>query len=1013
MKTSDCFFRRGGGFIFIAVFLFLPWNSYSAAGGSDSPFLQRVWQGDNGLPHDSVQAILQTHDGYLWIGTRRGLARFDGMRFTLLEMPEIARESIFCLCEDRNGNLWVGTEKGVLRLKDGATWLYHPVDGLAGDNVRTIYEGKDGSIWIGTTGGLSQFRDGKFYNFTRNEGVSYNVIRSVCEDDIGNLWIATDGGLCRLKDGIISVPDMARRVGSAVRSLCLDADRNLWVGTRIGLYRKKGEGWDHFNKDPGPLSDDFVNTVYADRNRQLWVGTYGGLNRMVDGKIVTELTSEGAAYDLVNAILEDREGSFWIGSKEGLTRLKPRSFTTITKQQGLTYNNVMCVLQDRSGNFWCGTWGGGLFRWKDQGNTASTITNSVANQRILSMCDGKDGSLWFGTDYADGLYRLKEGGLTHFDDKDGLEKVGIRVIYEDHERNLWIGTSLSLGLFKDGKFTRYTTKDGLAGEAVKVIFEDKEGDLWIGTSDGLSRRKNGKFTSFTTKDGFPRNPVLALYEDKENNLWIGTSGGGLNRLRNGHFTAYTTKEGLFNDEVLEILEDDYGNLWMSCLKGIFRVNKRAFDKFDRKEIESIPCTSYGKDDGMISIICNNVSKPAAWKGRDGRLWFATTKGLVVADPNIKANDTPPPVVIEEVLADKQRFESGKVGKRESESPFPTLSLARLLTIPPGRGELEIHYTALSFRASEKNRFKYKLIGVDPNWVDAGTRRIAYYNNIRPGNYSFHVVACNNDGVWNSSGANVHLTLQPHYWQTWWFKSFAIIGSLSVAAAMARYVTRKLMARKLDRLEQQHAIEKERTRIAQDMHDDLGSRLSAVLLLSGRAQQAGSPPQEVQSSLQKISTTVRGLVDSLDAIVWAVNPANDSLDRFAFYMYEYVQMYLEAAEIEFTLDVPDELPSHPLPSEVRHNLYLVVKESLNNVVKHSGATHVWFRLKVDGQALRIVIEDNGRGVADTQSSLFGNGLQNMEKRMRTIRGDFELKTGDRKGTQIWLRVLMNRKQEDRK
>ncbi len=1013
---SGCPFWRGGISIFIVVFLCLPWSSRAVALKSDSPFLQRAWQGDYGLPHDSVHAILQTRDGYLWIGTRRGLARFDGMRFAPHEVPELAGENISTLCEDQSGNVWVGTEKGVWRLSEGSAKVYRRADGLAHDNVRVIYHGRDGTMWIGTTGGLSQFREGRFYTFTQKEGLPHDVVRSVHEDNLGNLWIATDGGLCRFAAGKISIPHIALGVGSAVRAIYQDG-ANLWVGTSIGLFRLKEEDlrrflsktdawkpsdtWEHFDKDRGGLSDNFVQTIYTAGKGELWVGTYGGLNRMVHGTFVTELTGEGAPFDLVNSIFEDGEGSFWIGSKDGLTRLKNKALTAITKKQGLTHNNVMSVLQDKTGLFWCGTWGGGLFHWKDEERILA-MSNSIPNQKILSLCVTKDGSLWAGTDFGDGLFQLKNGVLTHFGEKAGLKPVGVRVLYEDHESTLWIGTSLSLGQLKNGKIIHFTKKDGLAGDAIKVISEDRRGNLWVGTSEGLSRRTQGRFANFTTQDGLSHNLVMALYDDAENNLWIGT-GGGLNRFRDGKFTAYSTRDGLFNDEVLEILEDDHGYLWMSSLHGISRVSKKALDQFDRKEISSIPCTSYGKEDGMVSVICANVSKPGGWKGSDGRLWFPTTKGLIIADPKIKTNDTPPPVVIEEVMADKKKIENGGWKRKDEKSVKSPLSSS--LKIPPGRGELEIHYTALSFRASEKNRFKYKLEGVDPDWVDAGTRRIAYYNNLGPGHYNFRVIACNNDGVWNLLGSSLKLSLQPHYWQTWWFQSLAIVGSLSIAASGARFVTRRRMARKLERLEQRHAIEKERTRIAQDMHDDLGVRLSEILLLSDMTHKKDANLAEVQTCTGKISRATRELVDNLDAIVWAVNPKNDSLDKFADYLVVNAPLYLEMSGIRCGFDVPSKLPAYPLSSEIRHNLFLVVREALHNTVKHAGASEVRILLNIEDDILRLGIMDNGKGFAMESDPVAGNGLVNMAARMENIGGSFSLASEPGKGTRISLSIRL--------
>jgi ligand-binding sensor domain-containing protein/signal transduction histidine kinase len=990
--------------MFLAAFFLAAWNSPSAA-NYDSPFLQRVWQSDQGLPHDSVNAIVQTRDGYLWIGTRKGVARFDGIRFTILDdIPEITNENVSALCEDKEGTLWIGTERGVARIKEGKISHYGQADGLVGDNVRTIHEGKDGAIWIGTATGLSRFQKGEFHNFTQSNGLPHNVVRSLCDDEPG-LWIATDGGLCQFKDGTISVPDSVKELGKATRFVHLDQQKNLWVGTQIGIFRRNGNGWDHFDKNHGDLSDDFISTIFSDAGGNLWIGTYGGLTRLLNGKFINEPTAEGTAYDLVNAIFEDREGNFWIGSKEGLIRLKPKTFTAITKEQGLAYNNCMSVLQDKRGTFWCGTWGGGVFEMQPNAKNVTdlTVTNWLRYYRVLSLCERRDQSLWFGTDQGVGLFQLKDGALTHYDDKSGLEKVAIRVIYEDSAENLWVGTS-SLNLFKDGKFSRETATDGFIGGIVRVIMEDHEGSLWIGTNRGLSRRKNGKFTNFSTKDGLSGETVLALHEDKENNLWIGTSGGGLNRLRHGKFTIYTTKQGLFNGEILEILEDDSGDLWMSCLKGIFRINKKAFDRFDRKEIETIPCTSYGKEDGMISIICNNVSRPAAWKASDGRLWFATTKGLAVADPKIKNNDAPPPVVIEEVMADKKRV-SESVNQRTSEGKSAhsiTDALIHNFTVAPGRGELEIHYTALSFRAPEKNRFKYKLEGVDPDWIEAGTRHVAYYNNIRPGHYNFRVVACNNDGVWNSMGANLKLQLLPHFWQTHWFLGLVGLTMIGGVAGIARYITWQKLQQKLGRLEQQHAVEKERSRIAKDMHDDVGATLTQISVLSQLAEKEAARPDQVRVYTSKITETSRELAQAMDEIVWAVNPKNDSLRHLVGYIFRFAEEFVSLTDLRLLRERPKIIPDVPFPAEARHNVFLVVKEAINNIVKHSGASEMRLSLDVTGEELLIQIEDNGHGFSPETLDSFGNGLENMKKRIEDVGGRFALSSAT-EGTRIKLAV----------
>jgi ligand-binding sensor domain-containing protein/signal transduction histidine kinase len=916
------------------------------------------------------------------------LARFDGIRFaTLEELAELNVQCVYALLEDHQRGLWIATEGGVFRFFNGKVSHLVQADGLLDNRVFGLCEAQDGSIWMGTAGGVSQWHEGQFRNFTVKDGLPHSVVRAISIDSEGAVWAATAAGLVRIKDGKLSVPEMSADWAKAVRFVYVDQKDTVWVGTYMGLCRKTEKGWELFDKEHFPLADKFVNTLFSDHGGRLWIGTHGGLNWMENGIFHTELTSEGAAYDLVNAIYEDREGNIWIGSKEGLSRLKLRPFTAVTKQQGLNYNNVMSVIEEKRGTFLCATWGAGLFRFQGKGTDISALTNYFPAYRMLSLCEARDGSLWCGTDHGAGLFRLQGGKETHFDESHGLDKIGIPVIYEDRKTNLWIGTSRSLALFRGDKFIHFTSRDGLAGDGVKVICEDEEDNLWIGTTGGLSCRKNGVFTKLTTANGLSHNVVLALYCDKQNDLWIGTAGGGLNRLRNGNFTVYTTHHGLFNNEILEIQEDDAGDLWMTSLNGIFRVHKNDFNRLDRKEISSIPCASYGKDDGMTSIICCNVAKPASWKARDGRLWFATTKGIVIADPAMKANGTPPPVVIEDILVDKKKI------AKEKDS----------LVIPPGRGEVEIHFSALSFAAPEKNRFKYKLDGIDSDWRDVGNRRFAYYNNLRPGRYRFEVMASNNDGVWNSLKAPLELMFQPHWWQTWSFRTFVTLLSLSVASLGARYVTKRRMQMKLKSLEHQHSIEKERSRIARDMHDDLGACLTQILFLSDVARKNKCSPDIVDHQINRISETTQEVVRNLDGIVWAVNPKNDTLEGLAAYIEEYVGMFLNGSAIRCRFDFPEQLPSVALSSDLRHNLFLVVKEALNNAVKYSGASEIRLELKHSARALSLAVEDNGKGFTTSEATTLGNGLRNMEERVRGLGGCLEIKSQRGRGTRIQLQI----------
>ena len=954
-------------------------------------YFPRVWESADGLPHNAVFAALQTRDGYVWGGTQKGLARFDGKNFTVFDSkntPGLKGQIIRCLCQTRDNVLWIGTDEGGLSfMKDGK--IFQDAT-MQTNNVKVFFESSDGSFWIGTTTGVMRRRDGKESWFDHHNGMAGDTVTAICEDQQGNLWFGTSMGLSRFKEKFLESFNKDNGLPTnPVRALCCDQKNRLWIGTSGGgLSRMENGKFRNFAGQDG-LPDRFVTTIFEDSRHELWIGTLGGLCREAGERFAAEPNIDGVPYETVFTLTGDNEGGIWIGTKEGLTRLHFKPFRAFTKDQGLTHNNIMSVLESADGTIWLSTWGGGM-----SGLRKGTVmkynarTVNAFYDLILSVCETRDGSLWFGGDFDGGLFQFKNGAFTHFGKNDGINPSPIRVIYEDSTSDLWIGTNEALYQRRDGKFRRFTRADGLAGNTIRAIHQDSSGNLWIGTTGGLSRRTNGKFFNLTTKDGLSANQVVSIYEDRDRTLWIGTDGGGLNRFANGKFTTYTTKEGLSSDNILEILEDDRGNLWMSSFSGIFHVAKNSIEQFDHGKLKSLPCASYGKEDGLSSVQCNGISKPAGWKSKDGRLWFPTTRGVVVVDPNsIRENKSPPPIFVERVVADKNKLtpENGMI-------------------IPPGKGELEFHYTALSFGAPEKSRFKFKLEGFDSDWVTADTRRVAYYNNLKPRAYTFRVIGCNNDGIWNEKGASVAFILQPYYWQTRWFLGLMIFGAVGFVAGSARYVTWRKVQAKLLRLEKQHAVEKERARIARDMHDDLGASLTQVAMLSDMA--LSRQGEDRETCISKTSEVSRELVRNLDAIVWSVNPNNDSLEKFALYICEYLRMFLGTGPVSYRMEMPDDLPPLPLSAEVRHNLFLIIKEALNNVVKHSRANEVWFRLRFENSRLTISIEDNGKGFSSGTVEDFGNGLRNMRKRVEHLGGEFQLQSDPEKGTRVIVTLALH-------
>lgn len=979
------------------------------------PYRTRLWQVDDGLPHNTVQAITQSRDGYLWVGTAKGLARFNGIEFKTVDRETLSaplESDINALLEDQNGILWLGLNDGRVLQRRGETFHICQFPGALPHNpILNLYEAKDGAVWVGMLKGVARCTNGTSIEWVDSQFFT-NTVKAFCEEPDRGMWIGTASGLILWNQGVLAKYSETNGLGyPQVRALQRDARGHLWIGTSSALFRFSAGQLVAYGQKEG-LADINISAIHQDRLGSLWVGASGGLYRLHQGKFIMEVDQDKNPYERVSSFFEDRENNLWVGSKDGLHRLNPARFHSYTTQNGLAHNNVMSVCEDGAGIIWFGTWGGGLHQMQD-GRISFIPPPSISADNsgmVLSLCAARD-SLWFGMDYDGGAWQLKESRFIHYDKSQrGLNDPVVRVIYQDKSGGMWIGTERALHHLNNKQTARYTVENGLAANKIRSLLEDQQRRLWIGTESGLTCFREGTFHSFTATNGFASHPVTALHEDNRGTLWIGTTGAGLwkmtpDEVLHAKFSHYSTKDGLFSDDIFEILEDDFGYFWMTSLKGIFRVSRKALDDFQPGQIGTLACVNYGKSDGMSTVQCNGVSKPAAWKSRDGRLWFATAKGLIVTDPGVdlERNGTPPSVVIEEVVFDKE-VQSQRKGANDSTSSLEV----EPLNLRPGRGELEFHYTALSFTAPEKNRYRYKLEGFDQDWMEAGTRRSAHYSNIRPGDYRFTVIACNNDGTWNSVGASMKLTLQPQFWETTWFTMLMALTGVALVASSARYVVWRKVRRRFELLEQQHAVEKERARIAQDMHDDLGLRLTEILFASDLAARDKSAGDTIKTHIAKVSSTAREVIDNLDGIVWAVNPKNDSFDILIGYISEYTEAVLKNVSIRCRLDIPNDPPRHPVSSETRHHVFMVIKEALHNIVKHTSASEVSLRVTCDDTALCFVIEDNGRGFSgSSKAPSFGNGLQNMEKRMKSIGGIFHCESEPGKGTRVQLKVPLHR------
>jgi diguanylate cyclase (GGDEF)-like protein len=728
----------------------------------------RTWTVEQGLPQNSVQAIIQTQDGHLWFGTQEGLARFDGARFVVFDQKKTPalRERAVALYEDREGSLWIGTRgAGLVRYRHGVFTEFGTAAGLPNNVVRTIYQDHGGRLWVGTEAGVVRLEGDRFIVPSGLNAQTY-VVMAITEAD-GALWLGTDGnGLIRVGDAIERFNRERGLASDEVRALCTGRDGTLWIGSRGGLDRYKSGQITHYPPPTGAW--EAIQAIKEDRDGNIWVGTRGqGLARLIGRQWSAFRTKDGLSGDIVFALYEDREGSIWIGTDgAGLNRLKDVKFASYGKPEGLAHEMLLPIMQDRQGDMWMGSYGGGLHRLRNGQFRAYGAQDGLTSNFVASLLEDRVGNLWVGTDGA-GLICFRDGAFRSYRTRDGLPSDRVIALAEDREGTLWIGTyGGGVASLKDGGFTLYGRGQGLSDDRVLTLTADRAGKLWVGTDGGgLNLLVAGRFRAYTTEQGLAHNRVSRIYEDASGTLWIGTY-GGLTHFRNGKLTAITSRDGLFQDGIYQILEDDLGQLWMSGNKGVFRVEKKALEDFVAGGVKTIASVSYGTADGMRSSECNGSSQPAGWKARDGSLWFPTTRGAVRVDPaHMVRNEIPPPVAIDEVAIDKQAYDPGQAA-----------------VVQPGRGEIEIHYAGLSFLEPEKVQFKYRLEGFDQGWVDAGTRRVAYYTNIPPGFYRFRVGAANNDGVWNEEGSAFLFQLKSHFYQTWWFIGLSGLGIVLLAGA---------------------------------------------------------------------------------------------------------------------------------------------------------------------------------------------------------------------------------------
>ena len=1009
-------------------------------------YLTDVWTADDGLPDSSVTDIDQTPDGYLWVGTYNGLARFDGMRFVTFDpanTPALAHARVRTLSVDDQGTLWINTFDGSMTsLRQGAfarewtgaegldpdvtlvsslsnhvTFLLHR--GLLrrkalSDPAGTGWENfiptnrSAGTVCVEDGGGMIWYRgsDKLLWQVTakgfdpqpQTNGLAGSRVNCMTTDPQGRLWVGTDKEIA-MWDGtrFQTVTPTNAELSANVAFLSIGEDGGVWAVADGHVRKAMDRRW---ILEAESLKNVFTGNLSQmgareDRHGGVWLYDYGrGLTHVAaDGQVRQFGSQEGFPGERVNCFFEDHEGNWWAGlDAGGLVRIRERRFQIIDTSGQVSTKSARSVCEETNGTLWIGTLGDGLVRWQAGAYTNLTMPGGTGKGFAFCVCPDTAGRLWVSAGDEDLFVR----------EHDGFKRVspvvhGVKAILADKTGRIWIGTKRGLYLADGESSDDFKQNQGIGRNGVRALSEDGHGGLWAGAEDGtLFRIASDTTTAFHPTDSKVPQAIWSLLAEDDGTVWAGTFRGGLLRFRDGKFTRFSINEGLPDNIICQILPDGAGNLWIGSHQGIFRVAKSALNDFARGEIKSVPCTVYGRSDGLPSLECSGGYQPAAWRSQDGRLWFTTVKGAVSVQPEeIRTNLLPPPVVIEEIIIDGKSLYANT---KAQEKPVPAGTAydrdKKFLEVSPGKHQFEFRYTGLSLVSSDRVQFRYRLEGADVNWVEAGTRRSVQYNLLPAGTYRFRVIACNSDRVWNETGCTLTLKILPHFYETFWFRVFAVLLLIGCSAGAVRYAVMRRLHQKMELLRRQQAVERERARIAKDIHDDLGANLTLIAVLGDLAKQ-----DKAGERIEKMASTARLAVKSLDEIVWAVNPRNDTLAHLIDYTGQFAADYLRAAGVRCLLDVPEHTPPREVPTNVRHNVFLVVKEALQNIVKHAHATEVWLRVSATTLGLRIVIEDNGSGFERAPEDALADGLRNMHQRMKELGGECRIQSRVGAGTEI--------------
>lgn len=962
-------------------------------------YLKVLFNTDNGLPQNSPTSIVQTQDGYLWLGTFGGLARFDGLKFTVFtttNTPQLNSNRITALTVGSDGTLWIGSEEGnIISYQGGIFELVRKSQGPPADVViNAILQDEKGNLLLGTAKGLRIFnpQTKQIKDFEASEILKPNVvtedpfrITGLTKDIDGKIWLVTNGGLVSYSNGVFNNINVYDGLpNNVIYSAKANPKGGLWVLTRkeFGIFengkykaiKKNVSG----SNTPSMLTNNENHIFYTSRNILI--------ENDENGTEINRVDLSDVMKSPTRSMFCNKEGQLFLGTENGLIQLKKRYIRTFGSYIDSNIDATNTIIEDGEKNVWIST-GYKFLKWTNGKFEAIGLQKLGFEWQVVALGKDLNGNLTIPT--KKGLIKFHNNQIVNTLEED--LNFGATSAFVDREGKIWFG-SLAQGIkvINNGNIQNYTTQDGLVNNSVAFITQDRNGAIWIGTKEGMSRFENGVFTNFTTADGLSNNFVRDIYEDADGTLWIGTYGGGINRFKDGKFTVINSTNGLPEDIASRILVDDGDNFWVMGNQGIYSVSRKLLNDFADGKIERIYCSVFNKNDGMEVSEGNGGSQPAGWKTSDGNLWFPMVRGGVIINPKIPQSQ-PPPVYIEEILLGNQ-----------------TISSNQTIEIQPNQQNLQINYTGIDFNKPEQVQFRYKLDGYDTEWQEVGIRRIAYYAYLPPGNYTFKVLATSSDGVTSLQEASLQIKVYAPFWRTWWFY-LLMVAALILLIVFA--YQKRLGVLKRRRLEQEdfsrqliNAHESERNRIAGELHDSLGQELLIIKNWSLLLLNQISPKDKNRKQIEEISATASRALDETRSISRNLRP--QYLQKFG--LTETLQNMAKKVEDSAQINISISMVNIDglFSQEDELSIYRIVQESLNNIVKHSEAKNCELKIRfVAGnidltnsqEKVEITVKDDGKGFDLISKRKTSFGLDNIIQRTELMGGKYNINSAPGKGT----------------